>query len=232
MSGQSLTDRITAAQHSVTGSAVSKTVCKATTHEIMGPKKKHLDCEWRPPRVSRCLFLQLWSPWGPAGPGFPPAAVFSVSCLHHTCPRGIRSRSGASLTSPSPSASPGAPPQPAGRPPPRPSPPGRLRSWRSPLSSVLSPHPTARSPASPRRLPAAAGSRPHLPIVSRSSRLGVSVSARTPPFLRSPRGLPPPEGIAPTLYSASLSRPFPAPRFLIHLSFLSRVTFLRLRSFT
>ncbi|XP_032075158.1 phosphatidylinositol-binding clathrin assembly protein isoform X3 [Thamnophis elegans] len=43
MSGQSLTDRITAAQHSVTGSAVSKTVCKATTHELMGPKKKHLD---------------------------------------------------------------------------------------------------------------------------------------------------------------------------------------------
>ncbi|XP_041440546.1 phosphatidylinositol-binding clathrin assembly protein isoform X6 [Xenopus laevis] len=43
MSGQSITDRITAAQHSMTGSAVSKTVCKATTHEVMGPKKKHLD---------------------------------------------------------------------------------------------------------------------------------------------------------------------------------------------
>ncbi|XP_056322765.1 phosphatidylinositol binding clathrin assembly protein a isoform X6 [Danio aesculapii] len=43
MSGQSITDRITAAQHIVTGSAVSKTVCKATTHEVMGPKKKHLD---------------------------------------------------------------------------------------------------------------------------------------------------------------------------------------------
>ncbi|XP_069495875.1 phosphatidylinositol-binding clathrin assembly protein isoform X5 [Ambystoma mexicanum] len=43
MSGQSITDRITAAQHIVTGSAVTKTVCKATTHEIMGPKKKHLD---------------------------------------------------------------------------------------------------------------------------------------------------------------------------------------------
>nr|XP_020477445.1 phosphatidylinositol-binding clathrin assembly protein-like isoform X10 [Monopterus albus] len=43
MSGQSITDRITAAQHSVTGSAISKIVCKATTHEIMGPKKKHLD---------------------------------------------------------------------------------------------------------------------------------------------------------------------------------------------
>lgn len=79
MSGQSLTDRITAAQHSVTGSAVSKTVCKATTHEIMGPKKKHLDCEWRPPRVSRCLFPQLRSPRSPAGPGFPPGAVFSLS---------------------------------------------------------------------------------------------------------------------------------------------------------
>ncbi len=45
MSGQSITDRITAAQHSVTGSAVSKTVCKATTHEVMGPKKKHLECK-------------------------------------------------------------------------------------------------------------------------------------------------------------------------------------------
>ncbi|XP_074466390.1 phosphatidylinositol binding clathrin assembly protein a isoform X22 [Sebastes fasciatus] len=43
MSGQSITDRITAAQHSVTGSAITKTVCKATTHEVMGPKKKHLD---------------------------------------------------------------------------------------------------------------------------------------------------------------------------------------------
>lgn len=43
MSGQSITDRITAAQHSVTGSAVSKAVCKATTHEVMGPKRKHLD---------------------------------------------------------------------------------------------------------------------------------------------------------------------------------------------
>ncbi|KAM9384374.1 phosphatidylinositol binding clathrin assembly protein a isoform 2-T2 [Pholidichthys leucotaenia] len=43
MSGQSITDRITAAQHSVTGSAIARIVCKATTHEIMGPKKKHLD---------------------------------------------------------------------------------------------------------------------------------------------------------------------------------------------
>uniref|UniRef100_A0A8C4ZLT2 ENTH domain-containing protein n=1 Tax=Gadus morhua TaxID=8049 RepID=A0A8C4ZLT2_GADMO len=43
MSGQTLTDRIAAAQHSMTGSAISKAACKATTHEVSGPKKKHLD---------------------------------------------------------------------------------------------------------------------------------------------------------------------------------------------
>lgn len=58
MSGQSITDRITAAQHSVTGSAVAKAVCKATTHEVMGPKKKHLDCEYGPPAA-----------WGPGRAG-------------------------------------------------------------------------------------------------------------------------------------------------------------------
>ncbi|KAM9782259.1 phosphatidylinositol-binding clathrin assembly protein-like isoform 6-T6 [Syngnathus typhle] len=43
MSGPTLTDRIAAAQHSMSGSAISKAVCKATTHEVSGPKKKHLD---------------------------------------------------------------------------------------------------------------------------------------------------------------------------------------------
>ncbi|XP_056124658.1 phosphatidylinositol-binding clathrin assembly protein isoform X8 [Rhinichthys klamathensis goyatoka] len=43
MSGQSITDRIAAAQHSMTGSAITKALCKATTHEVSGPKKKHLD---------------------------------------------------------------------------------------------------------------------------------------------------------------------------------------------
>uniref|UniRef100_A0A3B3VC91 ENTH domain-containing protein n=1 Tax=Poecilia latipinna TaxID=48699 RepID=A0A3B3VC91_9TELE len=54
MSGQSLTDRIAAAQHSMTGSAISKAVCKATTHEVSGPKKKHLDsvCQQLSPRFS------------------------------------------------------------------------------------------------------------------------------------------------------------------------------------
>lgn len=83
MSGQSLTDRITAAQHSVTGSAVSKTVCKATTHEVMGPKKKHLDCESDAVASSSsssssrgCLFPQpFFFPSGRASfTAFPPAS--------------------------------------------------------------------------------------------------------------------------------------------------------------
>ncbi|KRY85740.1 Phosphatidylinositol-binding clathrin assembly protein unc-11 [Trichinella pseudospiralis] len=43
-SGQTLNDRLTAAFHSLAGSQLGKTVCKATTEEVMGPKKKHLDC--------------------------------------------------------------------------------------------------------------------------------------------------------------------------------------------
>ncbi|XP_077951565.1 clathrin coat assembly protein AP180 isoform X22 [Gasterosteus aculeatus] len=43
MSGQTLTDRIAAAQYSLTGSDVARVVCKATTHEQTAPKKKHLE---------------------------------------------------------------------------------------------------------------------------------------------------------------------------------------------
>ncbi|XP_077382797.1 clathrin coat assembly protein AP180 isoform X7 [Festucalex cinctus] len=43
MSGQTLTDRIAAAQYSLTGSEVSRAVCKSTTHEQTAPKKKHLE---------------------------------------------------------------------------------------------------------------------------------------------------------------------------------------------
>lgn len=57
MSGQSITDRIAAAQHSMTGSAISKAVCKATTHEVSGPKKKHLDCRLSRPPVSRRCYI-------------------------------------------------------------------------------------------------------------------------------------------------------------------------------
>ncbi|XP_060067736.1 phosphatidylinositol-binding clathrin assembly protein LAP-like isoform X3 [Ylistrum balloti] len=43
MSGQSIMDRMTAARHSIAGQGLAKVVCKATTEEVMGPKKKHLD---------------------------------------------------------------------------------------------------------------------------------------------------------------------------------------------
>uniref|UniRef100_A0A3B3D3D4 Clathrin coat assembly protein AP180 n=1 Tax=Oryzias melastigma TaxID=30732 RepID=A0A3B3D3D4_ORYME len=43
MSGQTLTDRIAAAQYTLTGSDVCRAVCKATTHEQTAPKKKHLE---------------------------------------------------------------------------------------------------------------------------------------------------------------------------------------------
>lgn len=46
MSGQSIMDRMTAAKHSLSGQGLAKVVCKATTEEVMGPKKKHLDCKY------------------------------------------------------------------------------------------------------------------------------------------------------------------------------------------
>lgn len=41
--GQTITDRLTAAKHSLAGSQLGKTICKATTEELMAPKKKHCD---------------------------------------------------------------------------------------------------------------------------------------------------------------------------------------------
>lgn len=41
-------DRVAAAKHSIAGQGLAKSVCKATTEEIIGPKKKHLDCEYGP----------------------------------------------------------------------------------------------------------------------------------------------------------------------------------------
>ena len=46
MSGQSIMDRMAAAKHSIAGQNLAKSVCKATTEEISGPKKKHIDCEY------------------------------------------------------------------------------------------------------------------------------------------------------------------------------------------
>lgn len=44
--GQTITDRLTAAKHSLAGSQLGKTICKATTEELMAPKRKHLDCKF------------------------------------------------------------------------------------------------------------------------------------------------------------------------------------------
>ena len=46
MAGQTISDRILAARHSLAGQGVAKSVCKATTEEILAPKKKHLECEY------------------------------------------------------------------------------------------------------------------------------------------------------------------------------------------
>ncbi|XP_064629522.1 phosphatidylinositol-binding clathrin assembly protein unc-11-like isoform X5 [Lineus longissimus] len=43
MSGQSIVDRLNAAKYSIAGRGLAKSVCKATTEEILGPKKKHVD---------------------------------------------------------------------------------------------------------------------------------------------------------------------------------------------
>ncbi|XP_076031333.1 phosphatidylinositol-binding clathrin assembly protein lap isoform X5 [Oratosquilla oratoria] len=43
MAGQSINDRLTAARYSLAGQGLAKSVCKATTEEVIGPKKKHLE---------------------------------------------------------------------------------------------------------------------------------------------------------------------------------------------
>ena len=38
-------DKATAFKNSVTGANLNKIVCKASSREMLGPKKKHVDCE-------------------------------------------------------------------------------------------------------------------------------------------------------------------------------------------
>lgn len=45
MAGQTISDRLLAARHSLAGQGLAKSVCKATTEEMISPKKKHLDCK-------------------------------------------------------------------------------------------------------------------------------------------------------------------------------------------
>lgn len=53
MSGQTLNDRLTAARHALAGQGLARIVCKATTEEVIGPKRKHLDCEYSCNNVCR-----------------------------------------------------------------------------------------------------------------------------------------------------------------------------------
>ena len=43
MSSGAVLDKATAAWHSVAGSSINKIVCKASSRDIAGPKKKHVD---------------------------------------------------------------------------------------------------------------------------------------------------------------------------------------------
>ena len=61
--GQTLNDRLNAARYALAGQGLAQKVCKATTEELMGPKKKHLDCEFVPfPRndpVIKCTSYKM-----------------------------------------------------------------------------------------------------------------------------------------------------------------------------
>lgn len=39
-------DKATAFKNEIAGSQTNKIICKASSHELAGPKKKHVDCEW------------------------------------------------------------------------------------------------------------------------------------------------------------------------------------------
>lgn len=56
MAGQTINDRLLAARHSIAGQGLAKSVCKATTEEMIGPKKKHLDCEYYILSVCKCSY--------------------------------------------------------------------------------------------------------------------------------------------------------------------------------
>lgn len=43
MSSGAVLDKATAAWHSVAGSSINKVICKASSRELAGPKKKHVD---------------------------------------------------------------------------------------------------------------------------------------------------------------------------------------------
>lgn len=42
--GQTLNDRLNAARYALAGQGLARVVCKATTEELIAPKKKHIEC--------------------------------------------------------------------------------------------------------------------------------------------------------------------------------------------
>lgn len=58
LAGQTINDRLLAARHSIAGQGLAKAVCKATTEEMIGPKKKHLDCKYLRAIVKR--LISIW----------------------------------------------------------------------------------------------------------------------------------------------------------------------------
>lgn len=58
LAGQTINDRLLAARHSIAGQGLAKAVCKATTEEMIGPKKKHLDCKYLRTIVKR--LISIW----------------------------------------------------------------------------------------------------------------------------------------------------------------------------
>ena len=56
-------DKATAFKNEISGSQTNKIVCKASSHELAGPKKKHVDCEllWFNTQCMYCTDIScLW----------------------------------------------------------------------------------------------------------------------------------------------------------------------------
>jgi len=53
-------DKATAFKHELVGSTTNKIVCKASSHEIAGPKKKHVDCKHINQTVAQMAYY-VWS---------------------------------------------------------------------------------------------------------------------------------------------------------------------------
>lgn len=79
----SVVDKLDAARHSITGSFVAKVVCKASSREVMGPKRKHLDylaaCTQNEhvsiPNIAELIFERISnSSW---------VVVFKAECTFH-----------------------------------------------------------------------------------------------------------------------------------------------------